>query len=266
MFVGAPGRVPGDGGPRRLDARGRGRGGPPAARCAAGVGEIARKDTGDVVVAHAGDGNTHPIIGSTRPTRPSRTRARWPSRDHGPRVALGGTITGEHGVGRLKKELLPTQLGPRVTQLNQQVKQLFDPDNILNPGAILIEAAPGRQGRDLRARVVRRRSGGLRFPSFDGQYRLRGRPSPRKPPSDGKRSTHSPPDPRKPPSDGKRSTHSPPTHETRRLTENAAPTAPPTHETRRLTEGASTHAPYASRYVRLTTTVAAARSCNPRRS
>lgn len=50
---------------------------------------------------------------------------------------MGGTITGEHGIGRLKKQLLPAQLGPRVTELNRQVKQLFDPANILNPGAIL---------------------------------------------------------------------------------------------------------------------------------
>ena len=52
-------------------------------------------------------------------------------------IRLGGTITGEHGIGRLKKELLPTQLGSRVMGLTRQVKQLFDPDNIMNPGAIL---------------------------------------------------------------------------------------------------------------------------------
>ena len=50
-------------------------------------------------------------------------------------ISLGGTITGEHGIGRLKKELLPTQLGSRVMDLNRQLKQLFDPDDILNPGA-----------------------------------------------------------------------------------------------------------------------------------
>jgi glycolate oxidase len=52
-------------------------------------------------------------------------------------ISLGGTITGEHGVGRLKKALLPTRLGPRVTELTKQVKQLLDPDNILNPGAVI---------------------------------------------------------------------------------------------------------------------------------
>jgi FAD/FMN-containing dehydrogenase len=41
-------------------------------------------------------------------------------------ISLGGTITGEHGIGRLKKPLLPTQLGPRVTEPTKQVKQLLD--------------------------------------------------------------------------------------------------------------------------------------------
>ncbi len=52
-------------------------------------------------------------------------------------ISLGGTITGEHGIGRLKKELLPTQLGERVMGLHHQIKHVFDPDGILNPGAIL---------------------------------------------------------------------------------------------------------------------------------
>jgi glycolate oxidase len=52
-------------------------------------------------------------------------------------ISLGGTITGEHGVGRLKKELLPVQLGERVIELHRQLKGVFDPRGILNPGAIL---------------------------------------------------------------------------------------------------------------------------------
>ena len=90
------------------------------------------------MVAHAGDGNTHPTIVFD------------PTDDDGPEaggvafteimalaISLGGTITGEHGVGRLKKELLPTQLGERVMGLHHQIKHVFDPDGILNPGAIL---------------------------------------------------------------------------------------------------------------------------------
>ena len=52
-------------------------------------------------------------------------------------IALGGTITGEHGVGRAKKGALPDQLGPEVMALTRRVKDALDPDGILNPGAIL---------------------------------------------------------------------------------------------------------------------------------
>ena len=50
-------------------------------------------------------------------------------------LALGGTITGEHGVGRLKRPWLAEQLGPDVMALNQRVKAALDPLNILNPGS-----------------------------------------------------------------------------------------------------------------------------------
>ena len=52
-------------------------------------------------------------------------------------IALGGTITGEHGVGRAKKGALPDQLGPDVMALTRRVKDALDPQGILNPGAIL---------------------------------------------------------------------------------------------------------------------------------
>ena len=52
-------------------------------------------------------------------------------------IALGGTITGEHGVGRTKKGALPDQLGPEVMALSRTIKQALDPQGILNPGAVL---------------------------------------------------------------------------------------------------------------------------------
>jgi glycolate oxidase len=52
-------------------------------------------------------------------------------------IGLGGTITGEHGVGRAKKAALPDQLGPDVMTLNRRIKDALDPDGILNPGAVL---------------------------------------------------------------------------------------------------------------------------------
>ena len=52
-------------------------------------------------------------------------------------IALGGTITGEHGVGRTKRRALPDQLGPEVMALTRTIKSALDPHGILNPGAIL---------------------------------------------------------------------------------------------------------------------------------
>ena len=52
-------------------------------------------------------------------------------------ISLGGTITGEHGVGRTKKAALPDQLGPDVMALSRRIKLALDPDLILNPGAVL---------------------------------------------------------------------------------------------------------------------------------
>ena len=52
-------------------------------------------------------------------------------------VELGGTSTGEHGVGRLKRDALPAQLGPEVMALTRRVKDALDPQGILNPGVLL---------------------------------------------------------------------------------------------------------------------------------
>ena len=54
-------------------------------------------------------------------------------------ISLGGTITGEHGVGRLKKPWLADYLGPDVLELNHRIKTALDPAGILNPGAVLDE-------------------------------------------------------------------------------------------------------------------------------
>lgn len=90
------------------------------------------------VIAHAGDGNTHPLIVHD-PTDPDNTarahRAFGEIMDLA--IALGGTITGEHGVGRLKKAWLPDQVGPDVMALTRRIKDALDPEGILNPGAVL---------------------------------------------------------------------------------------------------------------------------------
>ena len=90
------------------------------------------------VVAHAGDGNTHPIIVYPPGDEDAERRARAAFDDIlAAAIRLGGTITGEHGVGRTKKAALPDQLGEDVMALTRRVKEALDPDGILNPGAVL---------------------------------------------------------------------------------------------------------------------------------
>jgi glycolate oxidase len=89
-------------------------------------------------VAHAGDGNTHPLIVYDARDAESERRARAAFLEvMSAAIALGGTITGEHGVGRAKAVSLPDQLGPDVMALTRRIKDALDPDGILNPGAIL---------------------------------------------------------------------------------------------------------------------------------
>lgn len=91
-----------------------------------------------VCVAHAGDGNTHPIVMYDAADPDSVIRAEAAFQDIlTAAIELGGTITGEHGVGRLKRDALPAMLGPDVMELNQRVKDALDPQGILNPGAVL---------------------------------------------------------------------------------------------------------------------------------
>lgn len=89
-------------------------------------------------VAHAGDGNTHPLIVYDAADAAAKSRAEQAFVDiMQAAIDLGGTITGEHGVGRTKKAALPEQLGPDVMELTRRVKDALDPAGILNPGAVL---------------------------------------------------------------------------------------------------------------------------------
>lgn len=90
------------------------------------------------VVAHAGDGNTHPAIVYDASDADAERRARLAFDDvmHAA-IALGGTITGEHGVGRLKAGCLEAQLGPEAMDLTRRVKAALDPAGILNPGSVI---------------------------------------------------------------------------------------------------------------------------------
>jgi glycolate oxidase len=105
----------------------------------AGVAAIAERNGVEIpTVAHAGDGNTHPIVVYDAADEDSCRRANAAFADIMTlAIGLGGTITGEHGVGRLKKAYLPEQLGPDVMAISRRIKDALDPLGILNPGAML---------------------------------------------------------------------------------------------------------------------------------
>ncbi|MFE1768101.1 FAD-binding oxidoreductase [Streptomyces angustmyceticus] len=89
------------------------------------------------VCAHAGDGNTHPTVCFDAADPDESRRARESFDDiMALGLQLGGTITGEHGVGVLKKEWLARELGPVGLELQRGIKDVFDPLGILNPGKL----------------------------------------------------------------------------------------------------------------------------------
>jgi glycolate oxidase len=103
-----------------------------------GIADISRlHSTPIAVIAHAGDGNTHPLLAFDAADLEQRARAEAAYGDvMDLAISLGGTITGEHGVGRTKKAWLPAYVGQDVMALNKRIKTALDPLNILNPGSI----------------------------------------------------------------------------------------------------------------------------------
>ncbi|MDP7733366.1 FAD-binding protein [Mycobacterium paragordonae] len=102
-----------------------------------GIARIAdERDLMISVIAHAGDGNTHPLLvfDPADPAMAERAQLAY-GEIMDLAVGLGGTITGEHGVGRLKRPWLADYLGPDVMDLNRRIKAALDPDGILNPGS-----------------------------------------------------------------------------------------------------------------------------------
>ncbi|HZU94806.1 MAG TPA: FAD-linked oxidase C-terminal domain-containing protein, partial [Microbacterium sp.] len=91
-------------------------------------------------VAHAGDGNLHPNFifeGSVPPPHV------WAAADELFRsaIALGGTLTGEHGIGVLKSRWLAEELGEDQWAIQREITRVFDPLGILNPGKVFADHA-----------------------------------------------------------------------------------------------------------------------------
>jgi glycolate oxidase len=86
-------------------------------------------------VAHAGDGNLHPLIVTPAGDDAARTTAQAAFEELlDGAIALGGTVTGEHGVGLLKRDGMRRELDPGSLALQQAVRQALDPRGIFNPG------------------------------------------------------------------------------------------------------------------------------------
>jgi glycolate oxidase subunit GlcD len=84
---------------------------------------------------HAGDGNLHTSFLVAPESRDEHLRAEAACEElFDLALRLGGTVTGEHGVGLLKRSHLADQLGPAGQRLNAEIKRAFDPKGLLNPG------------------------------------------------------------------------------------------------------------------------------------
>jgi glycolate oxidase len=96
-----------------------------------------RHDTVIANVAHVGDGNLHPLLITPLDDDGARQRAQAAFEDIiNDALRLGGTVTGEHGVGLLKRPGLVKELGPAVLAMHRAVKDALDPHGILNPGKV----------------------------------------------------------------------------------------------------------------------------------
>ncbi|MGY1734542.1 FAD-binding and (Fe-S)-binding domain-containing protein [Geodermatophilus sp. SYSU D00684] len=114
-----------------------------------------------VPYGHFGDGCVHVRIDFPFGREPDRGRAAYRSfvEDAARLVArYGGSVSGEHGDGRARSELLSTMYSPAALDLFAQVKALFDPDDVLNPGVLV---RPARLDDDVRVAAAPRLREGL---------------------------------------------------------------------------------------------------------
>ncbi|HVA23371.1 MAG TPA: FAD-linked oxidase C-terminal domain-containing protein, partial [Chloroflexota bacterium] len=102
------------------------------------VGEIARRyDLPIPVFGHAGDGNLHPNILFDLRSPEEVRRVELAARDiFRAAMRLGGTLSGEHGIGTLKREFMEEAQGAAVVELGRAIKRVFDPRGLLNPGKL----------------------------------------------------------------------------------------------------------------------------------
>ena len=105
----------------------------------AGVQALAREFALPIVsFGHAGNGNLHVNVLFDPVDAPQNERAHAAmARVFALALSLGGTLSGEHGIGLLKRDFMPQALDAPTLELMRAVKRAFDPDGILNPGKLL---------------------------------------------------------------------------------------------------------------------------------
>jgi glycolate oxidase len=106
--------------------------------------EAISKKYGLIIVnfGHAGDGNIHVnvLIDKRKPGEQEKAHAAV-NEIFQAALDLGGTLSGEHGIGITKAPYLPLELGDMGIEVMKRIKKAFDPNNILNPGKIFPDAA-----------------------------------------------------------------------------------------------------------------------------
>ncbi|RZS37890.1 glycolate oxidase [Herbihabitans rhizosphaerae] len=89
------------------------------------------------VVGHAGDGNMHPTIVYDPTSTDEFERAHLAFGEIlEAGLALGGTVTGEHGIGKIKRDWLEREIGPIGMRVHRSIKAALDPENLFNPGSM----------------------------------------------------------------------------------------------------------------------------------
>jgi glycolate oxidase len=86
-------------------------------------------------VAHAGDGNLHPLLITPPGDEEARVAAQAAFTEFlDAAIELGGTVSGEHGIGLLKREGMRRELDPGALAMQEAVRRALDPLGIFNPG------------------------------------------------------------------------------------------------------------------------------------
>ncbi len=92
------------------------------------------------VYGHIGDGNLHPTLACDRRDPKEMERVLGAAEDiFKAAIDLGGTLSGEHGIGMLKRDYMPLALPENVIARMKAIKQVFDPHGIMNPGKVFPE-------------------------------------------------------------------------------------------------------------------------------